>query len=366
MRRFDVKKFLITLGVVAVVLLGAGSAQYFYVKGHIVSGFDEMINDFKEKGYELSYDNREINHDLTKIQLVLHNPRIRYHENWITKSDVEGSIILNYSLFSPNHVNFSMTGKSTTEWHGEDASVKAQFGVQDVSGYLELENLKKLKRKVVFMKSPVLTLGDKDPLVIKADKFDTDVSFEEGQHAVDLGIFLDTLNISSLTDTPLGGVIQHVSLKGKVSGVVKGKTPNEILTNWYKNTGTLDISDFTIDWSGIDLTSDGSLSVDEKLQPVMTLSAELKNVNKTLDALLKQNVISETSKKILEIFLGAMVKNDEKSDTEKQQSLKLSLTLQDGELSLGPVRIAKGLRIDWSGKDTGVNINDPKQADKMK
>ena len=132
-----------------------------------------------------------------------------------------------------------------------------------------------------------------------------------------------------------------------VAGQIKGPLPPAplpaALAAWSSNGGHVELTQFSATWEAATTVSgDGTLALDQKLQPVGAFSAVVRGYNEAIDAAVTRGVMTPAQGAAVKLWLGARAEKDEHGS-----KVKLPLTIQDGFVSMGPIKLAQVPRIAW-------------------
>lgn len=132
-----------------------------------------------------------------------------------------------------------------------------------------------------------------------------------------------------------------------VAGQVKGPLPLAplpvALTAWSNAGGHVELTQFNASWdSATTVSGDGTVALDQRLQPVGAFSAVLRGYNEAVDAVVARGLMTPAQGTAVKLWLAARAEKDERG-----LKVKLPLTIQDGFLSMGPIKLAQLPRIAW-------------------
>jgi len=145
-------------------------------------------------------------------------------------------------------------------------------------------------------------------------------------------------------NSPLGTSVARFQMTAQLNGAVSPGTLRSILSEWQGNGGTIEVGTLTFDHGPLSLTGNGTLSLDQSLQPVGAFSAKVQGFRPTLSALTQQSLINERDAALASIVLGALAKP---SPSNGKPTLDLPITLQQQTLSVGPFNLMKLKAFIW-------------------
>ncbi|HZF34011.1 MAG TPA: DUF2125 domain-containing protein [Candidatus Angelobacter sp.] len=132
-------------------------------------------------------------------------------------------------------------------------------------------------------------------------------------------------------------------LAGQVKGPVPlGPLPTALAT-WSNDGGRIELTEFNADWeAATELSGDGTVALDERLQPVGSFSAVVRGYNEAVDAAVARGFMTPAQGAAAKFWLNARAEKDDRG-----LKVKLPLTIQDGFLSMGPLKLARLPIMAW-------------------
>ena len=140
------------------------------------------------------------------------------------------------------------------------------------------------------------------------------------------------------------GPIERFSANGAVMGPLPA-APSlaETLAAWANAGGVLELKSFAFKQAPLEATGNGTLALDPNLQPLGALAVRAYGVAETLAQLEQDGLIDPNQAKTAKLIANGIAKPD---DSGKAR-FDVSLSLQDGYLWLGPVKLARLPRLSW-------------------
>ena len=335
----------LTVAVLSILALQLGYAGY---RGYVAQQLGRNVNNWilarTAEGYSINADfARESGNWLTVSQsldsIIIAAPR----DDWDLKVD---SLSINVDTTNPFRVTFvpaptlelrytvaddeyRMTGAirrgSLGFTYGTDGQARSIF-IQDFSGKLS---------------GPI----DLDIGLLQADaQIDPAASAAEGGKSLDLIVALHDLSISEPANLPLGNSISRIDLAAAVEGTLQPGRPSESLAAWRNAGGVLQIQRFAANWGPLAVTAEGTLALDGQMQPLFAGTATVRGYSEAIDALVQARMMDPGGATGAKIALAAMAKP---ADDGGPPAAKLPITIQDGFLFVGPLRLAQMPRIVW-------------------
>lgn len=165
-------------------------------------------------------------------------------------------------------------------------------------------------------------------------------------HQPFLGFDLAAKNVTlppsqhALTDKP----IETVSGQGSVMGPVPiASDMKAVLAAWASAGGVLELKNFSFVQAPLDVAGDGTLALDETLQPLGALTFRAYGVAETVELLAQAGLIDESNARTAKLTAQNLAKVDETG----RPRVDLSLSVQQGYVWLGPVKLAPLPPLAW-------------------
>ena len=132
-----------------------------------------------------------------------------------------------------------------------------------------------------------------------------------------------------------------------IAGQVKGPIPlaplPTALAAWSGEGGHVELTQFNANWeTATTVSGDGTVALDQRLQPVGAFTAVVRGYDEAVDAVVARGLMTPAEGTAVKVWLAARAEKDERG-----LKVKLPLTIQDGFLSMGPVKLAQVPRIAW-------------------
>jgi len=142
---------------------------------------------------------------------------------------------------------------------------------------------------------------------------------------------------------PFGTTIQDISATATIDGTIAPAPLPQMLDAWRKKGGAIELSRAHLAWDHLDIDAQGTLALDEDLQPLAALSATVRGQNEMIDAAVSAGALPEANAGMARIVLNMIAQQG--NDGRKQ--IQLPISAQNRRLYLGPAAIAKIPTIDW-------------------
>ncbi len=162
--------------------------------------------------------------------------------------------------------------------------------------------------------------------------------------AYDASVRLLDLSGRSLESNPLGGTIQEVLIHAKLLGIPPATTDSAGLRAWRDSGGTIDAPDLALRWGALTLTGNGTVALDNEMQPEGAFTAHLSGFEQAIDALTAAGWVKMGPGSIAKIALGISAH----PSPDGKPTVDTPLTIQNRRLSIGPAKLTEipVLRLD--------------------
>src|SRR6185312_14842416 len=107
--------------------------------------------------------------------------------------------------------------------------------------------------------------------------------------------------------------------------------------------GAFDVKDFSLDWPPLSVAGNGTVALDEHLQPEGAFSTRIGGYSEAIDALVAQNDLDARGGALAKGVLGLLSKNS----TNGGREIQVSVTVQDQRLSVGPLQLLTLPAVSW-------------------
>ncbi len=322
-------------------LIAAYTGWWFFVADQLEKNLTAWSAQQQRQGIELTYGGRAQRGFPGVIKMELTSPNLRLvgERGWNWSTD---SIIISLAPWNIGRVVFDMNGSHhwQRQWSGPQRQLTGNAGHWEAVLGLEKglpETLDLSIRELAVRPAP----GDDAAQIAQADiqiwhLAGGDPEFKLRLREVDLPKSLGA---------PLGPRIQHFDAKGRLGGgpVVPGAWPG-LLDTWRVQGGVLDFSSIDLDYAPLRVRGDGTLALDEALQPIGAFTVKAEGFFETVDMLTRQGLIPPGVSFATKITLGVLSKQPENGGNSY---LDLALTIQDQTLYAGTYRLFRFAPIHW-------------------
>ncbi len=178
--------------------------------------------------------------------------------------------------------------------------------------------------------------GDLSPpgaLVLTIEAEDMTFPFEPVRG---LGRKTARLGVRSTVTGDIAGLLTRHALGDRTARV-------EAITRWRDSSGALEVRRLDIRHGPLVVDGEGTLALDGDLQPIGSFTFRVQGFNEALDRLLKAGLIEPHPAALVKTVLAALARKTGDGGAQ----LKVPLSLQDRQVFVGPIPIAKIPLIRW-------------------
>ena len=143
---------------------------------------------------------------------------------------------------------------------------------------------------------------------------------------------------------PFGQTVELIGGAGELRGVLPNAPPAQALEAWRADGGTLELQRLELIWGPLRAVADGTLALDADLQPVAALVARVQGLTDAIDAMELAALIDPRTAAIARL---AVVAFSRVPDGGGAPELQVPVTIQNRQLSLGPVPLLTLPRLEW-------------------
>ena len=176
-------------------------------------------------------------------------------------------------------------------------------------------------------------------LVVQADPTPADDSGGDVPATLQLFVSADALETTDILtpNLPFEGPAD-----GRLRASVRGPLPISLdppsLALWRDAGGVIDIEHLGLNWRPLDLTADGTLTLDGMMRPEGAASAEMRGLPAMIDRAVDRGLLAEDVAALLRLATAAFSSTGSDGGSP---SVRAPLTMQDGRLAIGPFKILK-------------------------
>jgi hypothetical protein len=141
----------------------------------------------------------------------------------------------------------------------------------------------------------------------------------------------------------LGSNIEELAFGATVIGPLPGGNLVQALAAWRAAGGTVELDNLDLKWNGLDVTATGTLALDRGLQPIGGFSGAIEGYDRLLRAFVESGRMRPSDAGLAQLALAMLAK----AGPDGRPQIATSLTIENGQLFLGPARLGPAPRFAW-------------------
>lgn len=143
---------------------------------------------------------------------------------------------------------------------------------------------------------------------------------------------------------PFERVIRAVQLDADLVGDLQPGRLSEALEGWRRGGGTLEVRTLFLDWPPLALAGDGTMALDEQLQPIAAFSTRITGFDETLRTLENRGIIPPGQAASAAVILNLLSSTPRGGETPE---LAVPVSVQDQRLRVGPLNVLELPTLVW-------------------
>lgn len=143
---------------------------------------------------------------------------------------------------------------------------------------------------------------------------------------------------------PFERTVRAVRLDADLVGPIVPGRLSDALNAWRTGGGTLEVRRVLLDWPPLTIAADGTMALDNRLQPIGAFSTRITGFNDTLRAMESGGFIPHGQAASAQVILGLLAETPRGSD---EPELAVPLSIQDQRLSIGPFDLMDVPDVRW-------------------
>lgn len=258
--------------------------------------------------------------------------------NLMTTTD---TLVISARPWEPFTLHLDSPGPVTGSWQAPSLTVG--LTAADAAGAIrfspgELDHLALDLRHAVAIDRQRQVIARADRVVVEADPTPTD---DGGDIPATLQFFVSADALEP-TDMLTPNLPFEGPADGRIRASVRGPLPISLdppaLALWRDAGGVIDVEHLGLNWRPLDLTADGTITLDGLMRPEGAASAEMRGLPAMIDRAVDRGLLAEDVAALLRLATAAFSRTGSDGGSP---SVQAPLTLQDGRLAIGPFKILK-------------------------
>lgn len=327
--------------ILGIIFLAGGYTFFWYnAADKLEAALFKEISRLEEKGYRFVYDSIYIKGFPFKISLEVSDPRFEWVGPLGLSAHLTGILKAKAYCWTPRLVTFSWKDpiEIKTTLLEEETLLKAVGGEGEFSLLLPGQDFKVDLKEVTVLQNKIGSLSF-------SRKQDGPLKNKNGY-----AITAKKMELGTIVPPQFPDAIEEINLVFSVSHLFQeGESIEDIVKTWYTSEAMIDIENLTFKWGKIKIEGNGTISLDQSLQPLGVFAVEIYGLDNLLTTSGEAGLLQKNLIPLIRASLSLLKETKEIPNQQgKEIYHKVSITLQDQELSIGPFPIAKLPMINWS------------------
>ncbi|MBL4615027.1 MAG: DUF2125 domain-containing protein [Magnetovibrio sp.] len=191
-----------------------------------------------------------------------------------------------------------------------------------------------------------LTFNGSAPLAV--DRLNVSFSHDPGAQASATGIRLKVqgsgITVPGGLPQPLGDQVQSIDLVARITGSVVPGPARQRVPAWRDSGGAVDVERLKFRSGPLALAAAGTAALDQNLQPQGAFTAKIEGLFQVMEILRAKGVMRASEAVVATMALSALSKRPKGGGVP---FINISITVQDGTLSIGPLKVMKMPQMNW-------------------
>jgi hypothetical protein len=142
---------------------------------------------------------------------------------------------------------------------------------------------------------------------------------------------------------PLGDTVAAAEAQLAVKGAIPKGPRRAALAAWRDAGGTLEVERLHVSWGALSGNADGTLALDEAMQPMGAGTATIEGYGAIVDALVAEGTMKPGDALLARLALGVLAKPGPNGDSQ----LQAAITLQQSVLTIAQFKVARLPHFTW-------------------
>jgi hypothetical protein len=331
-------------GIVVALAVSAGGFAWYrdYVSRQLGVSVANWIRQRHAEGYVIDADIAPAGGSLATVVQQLDNAVITAPGNaWELRLP---RLAIAVDTWDPFGVDLAFYGQSELRFdgRGQPREFTATFD-RDMAGFRYATN-GQITSAHLFLIGATLRgpIGVRPELLDGSVRFHPEAPIDHDEKSLELNLRVEDVQILYPLGLPLGQSVAGAKLDAYVTGPLGPGRPSQVLATWRDSGGVLQVKELVANWGPLALTSEGTFALDEQLQPIGAFTAVVRGFNEAIDSAVAARLVTPNQGTATKLWLNARAEKDEGG-----LKVKLPLTIQDGFVSMGPIKLAQVPYIEW-------------------
>ena len=147
----------------------------------------------------------------------------------------------------------------------------------------------------------------------------------------------------AITLGPFANLVRTARFDADLVGPIQAGRIPEALDAWRRGGGTVEVKRLFLDWPPLIVDADGTLALDNRLQPIGAFSTRITGLKEILATMHSRGIIDSVQASSAQIILGLMANTAQDGEPE----LSVPVSIQNQHLSIGPLDLIPVPELRW-------------------
>jgi hypothetical protein len=332
--------------ILLIVVIIAVVAGWFIAARTVTQALQHWTNDRRAEGYRIDYAAPVIGGFPFRLVLRLDRPSIEAPgKAWQWDGP---SLTGEATLWRPLLVHVALPGRHAVRWGAAEEARLFDGDFASADSVIRLGSNGRLRSLTVKL-AGIKTVDDSGAeLTLRSLELSGEQPHPKfalpPESILAFAIAADGVTLPPQPVAPLGRLIETLAVEGEIKGPLAMGPVKPALDAWRAAGGTLELHSIMAKWGPLAVTGDGTLALDKAMQPIAALSLSFSGFSETLDALVASGLVDQKKAGLPRVILGALARS---GNDGGKAAIKAPLTIEDGSLLVGPVKLMPVPPIDW-------------------
>jgi hypothetical protein len=169
-----------------------------------------------------------------------------------------------------------------------------------------------------------------------------DLPYTHTEPALSLAVEAHDLQLPNLP-AAFRGAMDEFAFDLTVLGPVPNLPPRQAAEFWRDAGGTVEIEKIAARSGDLAIDGSGTFALDRDLQPEAAFSGSVQGYDRLIAGLAEAGILPQGGSRLARLGLSLLAK----PGSQGQPQIRTSFTIQNGEMTLGPLKLGKLPRIEW-------------------
>lgn len=340
------KRIVIFLAVIASIAT-VYYCGWMYIAFKIESGFSNLKKKYITTDLQINHKDIEISGFPWGWCLEIERPRLKFKNRFLWTTSL---LKINLKSWDYKSFEFQTFGSHQAHIYRKNSLKHINAKMKTGTGRLNLDRFGKVQEIKFSVKENLIHIPPANQIKFKKlsgslhlnKKYETKTVTHQGP-SVRMEMDLASLVIPKNLLPKMENQFAKIKFSTDLHGIFEGSNLKNILTNWTKQGGVIEINKMIVNWGKLKVLGNGTFALDENLQPIAVLSTKITGQNATINSMVVAGLIKASTGMLLSFITNAMA-NKKRA---KNREIKISLAVQNGFLYLGPIKFLKIPKIRW-------------------